>query len=141
MHKLGLEPDLNQARSFCDILFPQPFISNLAEAKTGGNRRRGEGRGRGWRRRGGDGYYNKKNSSGYSEAGQSNLNIGKFFPAAGPALVLKGWLGLPNVEGWEIKLKLELEESQVEEVDRPFRDRAVPIYFDFSMFNILNIIF
>ena len=38
----------------------------------------------------GDGYYNKKNHSRHSEAGKSNFNIGKGFPAARPALVLKG---------------------------------------------------
>ena len=33
---------------------------------------------------------NKKNGSSYSEAEKSNFNIGKDFPAASPALDLKG---------------------------------------------------
>ena len=75
---------------------------------------------------GGGGYYNKKNRSGYSEGGKSNLNIGKGFAAAGPALYLKGWLaGLQDVEDW--KINLDAEESQVEEVDRLFRDHATHI--------------
>ena len=44
-------------------------------------------------------------------------------PAAGPTLVLKSWLGLREVEDWELKLDAE-EESQVEEVDRLFREHA-----------------
>ena len=40
-------------------------------------------------------------------------------PAAGLTLVLKGWLGLREVEDWELKLDAE-EEFQVEEVDRLF---------------------
>ena len=53
------------------------------------------------------------------------MNIGKGFPAAGHALDLKGWLGLREVEDWEIKL--DTEESQFEEVDRLFRDCATHI--------------
>jgi len=44
-------------------------------------------------------------------------------PAAGPTLVLKSWLGLREVEDWELKLDAE-EESQVEEVDRLFCEHA-----------------
>ena len=44
-------------------------------------------------------------------------------PAAGPTLVLESWLGLREVEDWELKLDAE-EESQVEEVDRLFREHA-----------------
>ena len=88
--------------------------------------RREEMRGDGKRlEKAGDEYYNNKNRSGYSEAGTSNFNIGKGFPIADPALVLKGWLGLREVEDWEIKL--DAEESQVEEVDRLFRDHATHI--------------
>ena len=47
-------------------------------------------------------------------------------PAAGPTLVLKSWLGLREVEDWELKLDAE-EELQVEEVDRLFRDHATHI--------------
>ena len=80
--------------------------------------------GRGQRRRG-DKYYNKENRSGYSKTGKSNFNIRKGFPAANPALVLKGQLGLLEVKDWEIKL--DAEESQVEEVDRLFSDHATHI--------------
>ena len=70
----------------------------------------------------------RKNGSGYSETGKSNLDIGKGFPAAGPALVLillEGWLGLREVKDWEIKL--DAEESQVEEVDRLFHNHVIYI--------------
>ena len=69
---------------FAIFFFSEPFISNLAKGKTGGNRRRREEMGRGQRMQGG-GHYNKKNRSGYSAAGKSNFNTGKGFPAAGPA--------------------------------------------------------
>ena len=52
------------------------------------------------------------------------MNIGKGFPAAGPALVLKCRLGLREVD-WEIKL--DAEESQVEEVDRLFHNHVIYI--------------
>ena len=67
----------------------------------------------------------RRNRSVYSEAEKSNFNIGKDFPAAGPALVLKGWLGFREVEDREIKL--DAEESQVEEVGRVFCDHATHI--------------
>ena len=49
-------------------------------------------------------------------------------PGAGPTLVLKGWLGLQEVEDWELKLDAE-EELQVEEVDRLFREHAAQTWF------------
>ena len=44
-------------------------------------------------------------------------------PAAGPSLILKGWLGLREVEDWELKLDAE-EELQAEEVDILFREHS-----------------
>ena len=44
-------------------------------------------------------------------------------PAAGPTLILKSWLGLREVEDWELKLDAE-EELQVEEVDILFREHS-----------------
>ena len=63
--------------------------------------------------------------------GKVTLISEKGFPAAGPALALKGCLGLREVEDQEIKL--DVEESQLEEVDRPFRNHATHV---FSLFNI-----
>ena len=57
--------------------------------------------------------------------GKVNFNIEKGFRVASPALDLKGWLGLREVEDWEIKL--DAEESQVEEADRLFSDHATHI--------------
>ena len=45
------EPVSSQAPFFCDIFFSQPFISNFAKGKTGGNRRRREETGGDGRRR------------------------------------------------------------------------------------------
>ena len=39
-------------------------------------------------------------------------------------MVLKSWLGLREVEDWELKLDAEEEELQVEEVDRLFREHS-----------------
>ena len=44
-------------------------------------------------------------------------------PAAGPSLILKSWLGLREVENWELKLDAE-GELQVEEVDILFREHS-----------------
>ena len=44
-------------------------------------------------------------------------------PAAGPSLILKSWLGLREVENWELKLDAE-EELQVEEVDILFWEHS-----------------
>ena len=44
-------------------------------------------------------------------------------PAAGPTLILKSWLGLREVEDWELKLDAG-EELQVEEVDILFREHS-----------------
>ena len=43
--------------------------------------------------------------------------------AAGPSLILKIWLGLREVEDWELKLDVE-EELQVEEVDILCREHS-----------------
>ena len=124
-----INSDSSQTRSKFDLLaiffFSQPFISNLAKGKTRGNKTEGDRKR--LEKEGGNGYYNKKNRSRYSEVGKNNFNIGKGFLATGPTLVLKGWLGLREVEDWEIKL--DVEESQVEEVDRLFRDHATHILF------------
>ena len=69
LHKLGLEPDLSQARSFCDIYFPnlpsqiRQSVRREEQEETGGDGKRLE--------KAGDGYYNKKNRSGYSEVEKS----------------------------------------------------------------------
>ena len=44
-------------------------------------------------------------------------------PAARPSLILKSWLGLREVEVWELKLDAE-EELQVEEVDILFQEHS-----------------
>ena len=59
------------------------------------------------------------------KAGKSSFNIGTGFPEASPTLVLKSWLGLREVEDWEIKS--DVEESQVEEVGRLFHEHATHI--------------
>ena len=127
-HKLWLEPDSSQARYFCDISLPNlssQIWQRVRPEETGGD-------GRKWeevREGGGGGYYNKKNPSRYSEAGKRNFNIGEGFPAAGPTLILKGWLGSWEVE--DLEIKLDAEESQVEEVDRLFRDHTTHIWIFF----------
>ena len=119
----------SQARYFCDFFF-QPFIWNLAKGETGGNRR--------WDGKklemagGGDGYCNKKNRSWYSEAGKSNFNIGKGFPAAGPTLVLKA--------GWVYERIRKLTWMPRNRKLRRWIDSSVIMQsifdFDFSMLNI-----
>ena len=59
-------------------------------------------------------------------------------PAAGPTLILKSWLGLREVEDWELKLDAE-EELQVEEVDiLEYSSGNIQLALDFlfSLFNI-----
>ena len=59
--------------------------------------------------------------------------------AAGPSLILKSWLGLREVENWELKLDAE-EELQVEEVDILFREHSSCTWFS-CFFVYLHLLF
>ena len=50
--------------------------------------------------------------------------------AAGPSLILKSWLGLRDLEDWELKLDMQ-EKLQVEEVDILFREHSIHTLFSF----------
>ena len=60
-------------------------------------------------------------------------------PAAGPSLILKSWIGLREVQDWELKLDAE-EELQVEEVDILFREHSSCTWFSW-FFVYLHLLF
>lgn len=135
-HTSWLFPRVEQARacknsnsSFCYISFA---TSHLKFGKEIGEDLRGWG----WLEEVGGDEGCDKNCSWYPETGKNNFNTGNGFPEASPTLVLKSWLGLWEVEDWWIKLDVEELRRRVGSsmnIQHMFG-------FDFSVFNILNII-